>query len=45
MWFTAGEPPKDLQLGVEQLHILAMEDLGHKVPTFPQDKACDVQHL
>ena len=46
MWFTAGEPPKeDLQMRVEQLHILAMEDLGHKVPTFLQDKACDVQHL
>ena len=46
-WFTAGDPPKDLQLRVEQLHILATEDLNwtHKVPTFPQDKGCDVQHL
>ena len=27
-WFTAGDPPKDLQLRVEQLHILATEDLN-----------------
>ena len=26
-WFTAGDPPKDLQLRVEQLHIPATEDL------------------
>ena len=45
-WSIAGGPPKqDLQLRAEQLHILAMEDHGHKVPTFLQDKGCDVQHL
>ena len=39
VWFTAGEPPKeDLQMRVQQLHILAMEDLGHKVPIFLQHK-------
>ena len=42
-WTIAGG--QDLQLRVEQLHILAMEDLGHKVPTFPQDMGCDVQCL
>ena len=45
-WSIAGGPPKeDLQLRVEQLHVLAMEDLGHKVPTFLQDMSCDVQCL
>ena len=37
-WFTAGGPPKeDLQLRVDQLHILATEVLSHKVPTLPHD--------
>jgi len=45
-WFKAGDLPKeDLQLRVEQLHILAAEDLGNKVPTFQQDMSCNIQCL
>ena len=48
-WFTVGDhPPKqDLQMGVEQLHIVAMEDLGHKGPTLPQgcQRLCPVSKV
>ena len=42
-WFTAGDPPKeDLHLRLQQLHILATQDLGN---TIPQDTSCDDQRL
>ena len=45
-WFAAGHTLKEhLELGVEQLYILATENLGHKITPFLQHMSGYIQCL